>query len=146
MNSKRWGWAIVIVLGALSVGGCATTTAGPAPETATDTPRAVPTPTPRATGEPARAPEPVPTQVIAQARNVAYEGIRFTFDPAMAAQAAYEGSDLDALIRRFDTYIAEVEEQLTAQDASSFVPDLNVLDAMIQSLEVDDHNQDSGGK
>ena len=26
MNSKRWGWAIVIVLGALSVGCCATTT------------------------------------------------------------------------------------------------------------------------
>jgi len=50
-------------------------------------------------------------------------------------QMAYEG-DLDILVQNFDTYIAEVEEQLNAQDTSSFTPDLSLLDAMIQSLEV----------
>jgi hypothetical protein len=57
-----------------------------------------------------------------------------------------ERGDIHALIRRFGTYIADIEEQLTAQDASSFVPDLNVLDAIIQSLEVDDHKQASEAK
>jgi hypothetical protein len=51
-------------------------------------------------------------------------------------QKAYEGGDVHVLIRRFDAYIAEIEEQLNAQDASSFAPDLDALDAMIQSLEV----------
>jgi hypothetical protein len=53
-----------------------------------------------------------------------------------ADQMAYEGGDLDTLAQSFDTYIAEIEEQLHTHDASSFTPDLNLLDAMIQSLEV----------
>ncbi len=52
-----------------------------------------------------------------------------------ADQMAYEG-DLDTLAQNFDTYIADVEEQLDAQDASTFTPDLGLLDAMIESLEV----------
>ena len=53
-----------------------------------------------------------------------------------ADQMAYEDSDLDTLAQSFDTYIAEIEEQLRTPDASSFTPNLNLLDAMIQSLEV----------
>jgi hypothetical protein len=52
-----------------------------------------------------------------------------------ASQEAYQG-DLNVLIQSFDGYIAGVEQQLNAQDTSSFVPDLDVLDAMLQSLEV----------
>jgi len=53
-----------------------------------------------------------------------------------ADQMAYEGGDLAALAENFDTYIADIEQQLNAQDASSFTPDLDLLDAMIGSLEV----------
>lgn len=52
-----------------------------------------------------------------------------------ADQTAYEG-DLDTLAQDFDAYIADVEQQLNTQAASSFTPDLGLLDAMIQSLEV----------
>jgi hypothetical protein len=50
-------------------------------------------------------------------------------------QRAYQG-DLDALVRNYDAYIARIEEQLSAQDASSFTPGLDQLDALIRSLEV----------
>jgi hypothetical protein len=53
-----------------------------------------------------------------------------------ADQMAYEGGDLDTLAQSFDTYIAEIEEQLNVQDASSFSPHLNLFDAMIRSLAV----------
>jgi hypothetical protein len=49
---------------------------------------------------------------------------------------AYQG-DLDALAEDFETYFSDVEEQLGAQDASSFTPDLSLLDAMVQSLRVE---------
>lgn len=56
--------------------------------------------------------------------------------PALPADhAAYDG-DLDALVQNFDPYIAGVEEELDAQAASSYTPDLSLLDAMIRSLEV----------
>ena len=54
-----------------------------------------------------------------------------------ADQTAYAGGDLDMLVQHFDTYIADIERQLNAQDGSSFTPDLSLLDAMIQSLEVE---------
>jgi len=48
----------------------------------------------------------------------------------------YEGN-LDALAEDFDAYVSDIEQQLDARDASTFTPDLSLLDAMIQSLEVD---------
>lgn len=287
MYSRRYTWAMMLIVGTLVLSGCTTAAAEPTTEIATGTPQAAPTVGAPAEEEPTRTPEPVPTQAVAQMRNVAYEGIRFTFDPAMAAevlaervpttemrpgwtigphtrflfdgyvlpetfhaprilvypvaeckavnehvaktiadleqllldrpatpatipvlpafhagqmmrarvayvdfqngtgvrfltqyaqaylpinnheifytfqgltddgqayvaailpvahpslpasQKAYEGGDVHALIRRFDAYIVEIEKQLAAQDASSFVPDLNTVDTMIQSLEVE---------
>jgi hypothetical protein len=56
--------------------------------------------------------------------------------PALPSnQMAYEGN-LDTLAQNFDTYIADIEEQFNVQDAPSFTPNLSLLDAMIQSLEV----------
>lgn len=44
--------------------------------------------------------------------------------------------DPDAFAQNLDSYMWDVEQQLSAQDASSFTPDLSLLDAMIQSLEL----------
>ena len=46
------------------------------------------------------------------------------------------GGDWEAFAQNFETYASEIEQQIDAQDASSFTPDLSLLDAMIQSLEV----------
>ena len=46
------------------------------------------------------------------------------------------GGDWEAFAQNFETYASEIEQQLDAQSASSFAPDLSLLDAMIQSLEV----------
>lgn len=45
-------------------------------------------------------------------------------------------SDADAFAQNLDSYMWDVEQQLSAQDASSFTPDLSLLDATIQSLEL----------
>jgi hypothetical protein len=44
------------------------------------------------------------------------------------------GGDWEAFAQNFETYARGVEQQLDVQDASSFTPDLSLLDAMIQSL------------
>jgi hypothetical protein len=44
--------------------------------------------------------------------------------------------DADAFAQNLDSYMGDIEQQLSAQDASSFTPDLSLLDAMIQSLEL----------
>jgi hypothetical protein len=44
--------------------------------------------------------------------------------------------DADAFAQNLDSYMGDVEQQLSAQDVSSFTPDLSLLDAMIQSLEL----------
>ena len=44
--------------------------------------------------------------------------------------------DADAFAQNLDSYMWDVEQQLSAQDASSFTPDLSLLDAIIQSLEL----------
>jgi hypothetical protein len=46
------------------------------------------------------------------------------------------GSDYGAFAENFQSYASDVEQQLDAQDASSFTPDLSLLDAMIQSLKI----------
>ena len=46
------------------------------------------------------------------------------------------GDDPTAFAADFDTYRVEIEQQLGAQLPSSFTPDLSLLDALIQSLEV----------
>jgi len=114
VNNRRRIWAVVLILGTMILSGCVTaiaerTTTGPAngtpqvtfklwqPATAEPTKTSEPgsttgmaTTEAAATEEPTRAPEPAPTQATAQVRNVAYEGIRFTFDPAMAAEVVGE--------------------------------------------------------
>jgi len=45
--------------------------------------------------------------------------------------------DFDAFAENFETYIAGIQDQLDAEDPSSFTPDLSLLDQMIQSLQVD---------
>lgn len=49
---------------------------------------------------------------------------------------AVPGGDYEAFANTFETYIGDIEQQLDAQDPSSFTPDLLLLDAMIESLEV----------
>ena len=44
---------------------------------------------------------------------------------------------LEAMTQRYDQYRAEVAAELEAQPASSFTPDLDLLDAMVKSLEVE---------
>jgi hypothetical protein len=52
--------------------------------------------------------------------------------PTLPAAATEDpGDDFRA---NFDSYVGEIERQLDAQGASSFTPDLSLLDAMIQSL------------
>jgi hypothetical protein len=46
------------------------------------------------------------------------------------------GGDFDAFSATYDTYIADIVQQLNAQTPASFTPDLSLLDAMIQSLTV----------
>jgi hypothetical protein len=46
------------------------------------------------------------------------------------------GGDPTAFAADFDAYRVEIEQQLGAQPPSSFTPDLDALDAVIQSLEV----------
>jgi putative hemolysin len=46
------------------------------------------------------------------------------------------GGDFDAFANNFETYAADIAQQLEGQPASSFTPDLALLDAMIQSLVV----------
>jgi putative hemolysin len=47
---------------------------------------------------------------------------------------AYEDGDLSTLAESFDDYIAEIETELGAEPASSFTPDLSLLDQMVASL------------
>jgi len=57
--------------------------------------------------------------------------------PALPADGTeIPGGDWAAFAENFESYASDVEQQLDAQDASSFTPDLSLLDAMIQSLEV----------
>jgi putative hemolysin len=46
------------------------------------------------------------------------------------------GDDLQLFMANFETHLAEVEQQLGAEDPSSFMPQLALLDEVIQSLEV----------
>ncbi len=46
------------------------------------------------------------------------------------------GGDWAAFADNYQSYVTDIEQQLDAQDVSSFVPDLSLLDVMIQSLEV----------
>jgi len=46
------------------------------------------------------------------------------------------GGDYFAFADNFETYVIDMEQQLDAQAASSFTPDLSLLDGMIQSLQV----------
>jgi hypothetical protein len=102
LNNRRCSWAVVLVLGTMILSGCVTAiserTEGPrftvvAPVTSVpaQTSEAAPTPAtataePSATEEPTSTPEPAPTEVSVEVRQVAYDGIRFTFDPAIAAE------------------------------------------------------------
>jgi hypothetical protein len=46
------------------------------------------------------------------------------------------GDDYEAFANNFADYLRDVEQNLSAQAASSFTPSLSSLDRMIQSLEV----------
>jgi hypothetical protein len=46
------------------------------------------------------------------------------------------GGDYEAFAANFETYLNDIVQQLNAQPASSFTPDLLLLDTMIQSLLV----------
>jgi hypothetical protein len=85
MNGKRYIWTIVLISVALVTGGCEVAAIGPATESATDTPQAVRTEKALVEKEPTKALEPTPAQGVSQARNVAYQGVSLTFDPAIAA-------------------------------------------------------------
>jgi len=55
--------------------------------------------------------------------------------PALPADGTeIPGGDWEAFAQNFETYASDIEQQLDAQDASSFTPGLSLLDAMIQSL------------
>jgi hypothetical protein len=55
--------------------------------------------------------------------------------PSLPAEGTgIPGGDWEAFAQNFETYASDIEQQLDAQDASSFTPDLSLLDAMIQSL------------
>jgi putative hemolysin len=47
------------------------------------------------------------------------------------------GGDLNAFMANFETYISEIEQQLEAEDPTSFAPYLSILDALIESLGID---------
>lgn len=47
------------------------------------------------------------------------------------------GGDYEAFASSYEKYLRDIEQQLGAQDVSSFIPDLSVLDAMIQSIYVE---------
>jgi hypothetical protein len=46
------------------------------------------------------------------------------------------GGDRDAFANNYESYVADIEQLLNAEDLSSFTPNLSLLDAMIHSLEV----------
>ena len=51
--------------------------------------------------------------------------------------SAVPGDDFGAFADNFQDYINDIEGQLSAQPASSFTPDLSLLDEMIKSLRVE---------
>ena len=53
-----------------------------------------------------------------------------------ADNSAIPGGDFEAFAETFQTYINDMEIQLSAQPASNFTPNLELLDALIQSLQV----------
>jgi putative hemolysin len=53
-----------------------------------------------------------------------------------ADETEIPGGDFDAFANNFESYATDIAQQLEAQPAASFTPDLALLDAMIQSLVV----------
>jgi hypothetical protein len=56
--------------------------------------------------------------------------------PSLPVHLGIFKDDVNTLTRHYDAYLSFVEKQLNAQDASSFAPGLDQLDALIGSLEV----------
>lgn len=54
-----------------------------------------------------------------------------------ADESEFSGADDEAFINNFESYAREMEEQLEVQEDATFAPDLVLLDAVVQSLEID---------
>ena len=54
--------------------------------------------------------------------------------PADEMGMGFTGDEQEDFINNFDSYILNVAQQLDAQSPDSFLPDLTLLDAMLQSL------------
>lgn len=56
--------------------------------------------------------------------------------PSLPAEGDLAPEEYDAFAENLEAYLKATEQSLEAEAAASFVPDLGLLDAMIQSLEV----------